>query len=146
MARKAATEHVGISNRHTARIRMLVTSLTRSRTIDRQSKSPWGQKRVLWVNGISVEALTHGKISALQEEFKVVADEIREDLRRLRGKTLAEVKKYLGIATDDSSGLALRTLALGHHLKCWTLDMDGALGTGRLHDDEQIVIRDLRFH
>ncbi len=134
-----ATQH-----RHTARLRTLVTWLTRVRMVDRQSKDPHGQKRVVWVNSLSIDAVTVGKIANLQKEFKELAGEMRDDLRKLRGKTLASVKAYLGLEEDPSS-LALRTLAIGHHLKCWTLDLDGALGTGNLHDDEQVVIRDLRF-
>lgn len=143
MPKKAAREIVELPHRHTARLRMLVMALTRARTVDRQSKSPWGQTRVLWVNGVSIDTLTRGNIKPSQEDFKVLAAELREQLQRMRGKTLAAVKACLGL---DDGDIALRLLALGHHLKCWKLDLEGALGTGRLHDDEQIVIRDLRFN
>lgn len=143
MPKKPARDIETLPHRHTARLRMLVMTLTRARTIDRQSKSPWGQTRILWVNGVSIDTLTWGKIKPSQEEFKNLAAELREQLQRMRGKTLASVKECLRL---DDGDIALRLLALGHHLKCWKLDLEGALGTGRLHDDEQIVIRDLRFH
>ncbi|MEK7619578.1 MAG: hypothetical protein AAB416_05100 [Patescibacteria group bacterium] len=132
-------------HRHTARLKTLVTWLTRVRTVDRQGKDPFGQRRVVWVNGISIDVVTKDrKMVPLQEEFKELAGDLRDDLRQMRGRTLASVKAALGFG-EDPSNLALRALALGHSLKCWTLDLDGPLGTGNLHDDNQVVIRDLRF-
>lgn len=144
-SRLTPAEEASSPHRHTARLKTLVTWLTRVRTVDRQGKDPFGQKRVVWINGISIDIVTKDrKMIPLQEEFKTLASDLRDDLRQMRGRTLASVKAILGFG-EDSSSLALRTLALGHALKCWTLDLEGALGTGNLKDDEQVVIRDLRF-